>query len=202
MNELQALAGGIETSDCIVSWSDSTGNNVGEGFPSWLQARTQHHSPTQTDALTPKQSKCCLSAEGAWMPWPAIIPLKPTLMTALASTMMIAVCVVVTTALAAVALMRMQRTTTRQQRLKMGLACTTKKLSTHWLNHWNAPLVRILTVQGTSLLMGTSELMTSFRCYRSTTHLVRNKPTAKKTQNETLLHTSLGCFLLDCCWAI
>ena len=29
---LDALAGGVETSDCIVLWSDSTGNNVGEGF--------------------------------------------------------------------------------------------------------------------------------------------------------------------------
>ena len=36
--------------------------------------------------------------------WPVIIPFKPTLTTTLASTMMIAVCAVVTTALAAVAL--------------------------------------------------------------------------------------------------
>ena len=32
MNELQDLAGGAETNDCIVSWSDSLGNIVGEGF--------------------------------------------------------------------------------------------------------------------------------------------------------------------------
>ena len=32
INGLDALAEGVETSDCIVSWSDSTGNNVGEGF--------------------------------------------------------------------------------------------------------------------------------------------------------------------------
>ena len=32
INELQTLAGGVETSDCIVSWSDSLGNSIGEGF--------------------------------------------------------------------------------------------------------------------------------------------------------------------------
>ena len=75
-----------ETSDCIVSWSDSTGNSVGEGFLSQdsLQALTQL-STTQTDALTPKQSRCCLLQR-----------------------------------------LRTQATTTLQQRLKMGHACTAK----------------------------------------------------------------------------
>ena len=118
------------------------------------------------------------------MPWPATIPLKPSLMTALASTMMIAVCAVVTTVLVAVALTRTQRTTIRQQPLKMDLAFTAKRpmtldttLDTKLVQHLSSALpVRILTVQGTSLLMGTSGLMTSFRCCRSTTRLVRNKP--------------------------
>ena len=112
------------------------------------------------------------------MPSPAIIPLKPTLTMALASTMMIVVCAVVTTALAAVALMRMQRTTTRQQRLKMDLACTAKRTTTQHrktrsmqgLHQQSAPLVRIQTVQGTSLLMDTSGLMTFYRCCLCTTH--------------------------------
>ena len=64
----------------------------------------------------------------------------------------------------------MQQTTIRQQRLNMGLVCTVKKLSTHWLNHWNVLLVRIQIAQGISLLMDTSGLMTSYQCCRSTTH--------------------------------
>ena len=57
MNELQALAGGIETSDCIVSWSDSTGNNVGEGFSvSGLAAGTYTASLTHSNGCTDTQT--------------------------------------------------------------------------------------------------------------------------------------------------
>ena len=106
--------------------------------------------------------------------------LKPTLMTALASTMMIVVCAAVIIALAAVAPMRMQRTTTQQQRLKMGLVCTVKKLSTHWLNHWNVLLVRIQTSRTSADgYIGVDDILA---CCRFTTHLVRNKPTTKDTE--------------------
>ena len=57
MNELQALAGGVETSDCIVSWSDSTGNSVGEGFSlSGLAAGTYTASLTQSNGCTDTQT--------------------------------------------------------------------------------------------------------------------------------------------------
>ena len=57
MNELQALAGGLETSDCIVSWSDSTGNSVGEGFSiSGLAAGTYTASLTHSNGCTDSQT--------------------------------------------------------------------------------------------------------------------------------------------------
>ena len=51
--ELQALAGGIETNDCIVSWSDSAGNSVGEGFSiSGLAAGTYTASLSHSNGCT------------------------------------------------------------------------------------------------------------------------------------------------------
>ncbi|MDB0025039.1 hypothetical protein N9D95_00660 [Flavobacteriales bacterium] len=57
MDELQALAGGVETNDCIVSWSDSTGNSVGEGFSvSGLAAGTYTASLTHSNGCTDSQT--------------------------------------------------------------------------------------------------------------------------------------------------
>ena len=57
MNELQALAGGTETNDCIVSWSDSLGNIVGEGFTvSGLAAGTYTASLTHSNGCTDTQT--------------------------------------------------------------------------------------------------------------------------------------------------
>ena len=57
MNELQALAGGAETNDCIVSWSDSLGNIVGEGFTvSGLAAGTYTASLTHSNGCTDTQT--------------------------------------------------------------------------------------------------------------------------------------------------
>ena len=57
INELQALAGGVETNDCDVSWSDSTGNNVGEGFSvSGLAAGTYTASLTHSNGCTDTQT--------------------------------------------------------------------------------------------------------------------------------------------------
>ena len=53
IGELQALAGGVETNDCIVSWSDSAGNNVGEGFSiSGLAAGTYTASLSHSNGCT------------------------------------------------------------------------------------------------------------------------------------------------------
>ena len=57
MNELQALAGGVETNDCIVSWSDTTGNSLGEGFSvSGLAAGTYTASLTHSNGCTDTQT--------------------------------------------------------------------------------------------------------------------------------------------------
>ena len=57
INELQALAGGAETNDCVVSWSDSTGNNVGEGFTlAGLAAGTYTASLTHSNGCTDTQT--------------------------------------------------------------------------------------------------------------------------------------------------
>ena len=57
MNELQAMAGGVETNDCIVSWSDSTGNSVGDGFSlSGLAAGTYTASLTHSNGCTDTQT--------------------------------------------------------------------------------------------------------------------------------------------------
>ena len=57
MNELQAMAGGVETNDCIVSWSDSTGNSLGEGFSvSGLAAGTYTASLTHSNGCTDTQT--------------------------------------------------------------------------------------------------------------------------------------------------
>ena len=57
MNELVALAGGDEINDCIVSWSDSTGNSVGEGFSvSGLAAGTYTASLTHSNGCTDSQT--------------------------------------------------------------------------------------------------------------------------------------------------
>ena len=57
MNELQDLAGGTETNDCIVSWSDSLGNIVGEGFtvsglPAGTYTASLNHSNGCPDTKT------------------------------------------------------------------------------------------------------------------------------------------------------
>ena len=57
ISELQALAGGIETSDCIVSWSDSIGNSIGEGFSiSGLAAGTYTALLTHSNGCTDSQT--------------------------------------------------------------------------------------------------------------------------------------------------
>ena len=57
MNELQDLAGGTETNDCIVSWSDSLGNIVGEGFTvSGLPAGTYTASLAHSNGCTDTQT--------------------------------------------------------------------------------------------------------------------------------------------------
>ena len=57
MNEIQAFAVGVETSDCIVSWSDSTGNSVGEGFSlSGLAAGTYTASLNHSNGCTDTQT--------------------------------------------------------------------------------------------------------------------------------------------------
>ena len=57
MNELQDLAGGTETNDCIVSWSDSLGNIVGEGFTVLgLPAGTYTASLTHSNGCTDTQT--------------------------------------------------------------------------------------------------------------------------------------------------
>lgn len=57
INELQTLAAGVETNDCVVSWSDSTGNNVGEGFSvSGLAAGTYTASLTHSNGCTDTQT--------------------------------------------------------------------------------------------------------------------------------------------------
>ena len=57
MNGLQQFAGGVETSDCIVSWSDSTGNSLGEGFSvSGLAAGTYTASLTHSNGCTDTQT--------------------------------------------------------------------------------------------------------------------------------------------------
>lgn len=66
IDELQAFAGGVETSDCIVSWSDSTGNSVGEGFSlSGLAAGTYTASLTHSNGCTDTQTiEVMLECEG------------------------------------------------------------------------------------------------------------------------------------------
>ena len=57
MNEIQALAGDVETNDCIVSWSDSTGNSVGDGFSvSGLPAGTYTASLTHSNGCADTQT--------------------------------------------------------------------------------------------------------------------------------------------------
>ena len=57
MNGLQQFAGGVETNDCIVSWSDSTGNSLGEGFSvSGLTAGTYTASLTHSNGCTDTQT--------------------------------------------------------------------------------------------------------------------------------------------------
>ena len=57
MDELQPLAAGVETNNCVVSWSDSTGNNVGEGFSvSGLAAGIYTASLTHSNGCTDTQT--------------------------------------------------------------------------------------------------------------------------------------------------
>ena len=57
IGELQELAGVIETNDCIVSWNDSSGNSVGEGFSisglaAGMYTAVLNHSSGCTDTQT------------------------------------------------------------------------------------------------------------------------------------------------------
>ena len=130
MNELQALAGGAETNDCIVSWSDSLGNIVGEGFTvSGLAAGTYTASLTHSNGCTDTQTIEVLLECGGCMDALACNYSSQANVDD-SSCIYNDDCGVCggDNSFAVVALMRMQRIMTQQQPLKMGLACTAKTL--------------------------------------------------------------------------
>ena len=145
MTEIQAFAVGVETSDCIVSWSDSTGNSVGEGFSlSGLAAGTYTASLNHSNGCTnTKTIEVLLECNGCTHENASNYNSTATIEDGTC----------------------LYSQETHDAGYEAGAASVECP-----------PCANSDCRLGTSLLMGTSGLMTSSRCCRFTTHLVRNKP--------------------------